>query len=392
MAVLSDANANVDHRSTAEADRYKPVRRWLWSVAALVLLMVAVGGATRLTDSGLSITEWRPITGTIPPLSMKAWEAELEKYRQIPEYQRINRGMSMAEFQFIYWWEWGHRFLGRVIGLAFVLPLVYFAVRKALPPRSMPKLLGLLALGGLQGFIGWWMVASGLTERVDVSQYRLGVHLTMAAIILASIAWVAQSLKPLDPALAERRASPAFGAVTSIILSLFVLVQIFLGALVAGVDAGLTYTTWPLMDGNFIPPVAKLLIQDPWFANFGENPLTVQWVHRMGAYGLLAFALFHAWRMSRHASDTRDARMARMLAVIIAMQGVIGIVTLLTQVEVEWALLHQFWAFMILTVTVLHVARLRGVGLVLDPVPANAKKPAPGSSGAGLMIDEGRAA
>jgi cytochrome c oxidase assembly protein subunit 15 len=351
-------------------DAYRPVRIWLWCVAALVFLMVFVGGATRLTDSGLSITEWRPITGVIPPLSAEGWEVELEKYRQIPEYQRINRGMSMAEFQFIYWWEWGHRFLGRLVGLAFVAPLIWFAARKALPPKSMPKLLGLLALGGLQGFIGWWMVASGLTERVDVSQYRLGVHLTMAAIILAAIAWVAQSMKPIEPALADRRGQAAPGAIPAALLSLFVLVQIFLGALVAGLDAGLTYTTWPLMDGDFIPPAAKLFIQSPWYVNFGENVLTVQWVHRMGAYALIGFAVFHAWRMRRLADNPKDAKMASALVIALLLQAVIGIITLLTQIEMEWALLHQFWAFVILVVAVLHRARLVGHGLIPLRQPA----------------------
>lgn len=350
----------------AMEDPYRPVRIWLWCVAALVFLMVFVGGATRLTDSGLSITEWRPITGIIPPLSAEGWEAELEKYRQIPEYQRINRGMSMSEFQFIYWWEWGHRFLGRMVGFAFALPLVWFAARKALPPGSMPKLLGLMALGGLQGFIGWWMVASGLTERVDVSQYRLGVHLTMAAIILAAIIWVAQGMKPLEAGLDPRRDEHARGAGFAGLLVLFVLFQIFLGALVAGVDAGLTYTTWPLMDGDFIPPVAKLLIQSPWYVNFGENPLTVQFVHRMGAYGLLAFAVFHAWRMARIGAAFKDRKMAGALALAVAIQAVIGIITLINQVEMEWALFHQFWAFVLLGLTVLHRARLTGHGLVLS--------------------------
>ncbi len=351
-------------------DTYRSVRVWLWSVAALVFLMVIVGGATRLTDSGLSITEWRPITGIVPPLTASGWEAELEKYRQIPEYQRINRGMSMAEFQFIYWWEWGHRFLGRLVGFAFVIPFVWFAARKALPERSMPKLLGLLALGGLQGFIGWWMVASGLTERVDVSQYRLGVHLTMAAIILASIAWVAQSMKPVDERLKARKSAPAFGSALALVLVVFVLFQIFLGALVAGLDAGLTYTTWPLMDGSFIPPLAKLFIQSPWYVNLGENVLTVQFVHRMGAYCLIAFAAYHAWRMRRRSDDPTDAKMALALLGALVIQMLIGIVTLVTQIEMEWALLHQFWAFVILVVAVLHVARLKGHGLARAEAPA----------------------
>ncbi|MEM1289384.1 MAG: COX15/CtaA family protein [Pseudomonadota bacterium] len=355
-------------------DAYRPVRIWLWSVAGLVFLMVLVGGATRLTDSGLSITEWRPITGAVPPLTAQGWEEELEKYRQIPEYQLQNRGMSMAEFQYIYWWEWGHRFLGRVIGLAFALPFVFFAVRRMLPPGSMPKLLGLFALGGLQGFIGWWMVASGLTDRVDVSQYRLAVHLTMAAIILGCIAWVAQSFKPLDMELKERRSDPAQGAGFAAFLMVFVLFQIFLGALVAGLDAGLNYTTWPLMDDYLIPPNEKLFLLQPWYVNLGDNPLTVQFIHRMCAYALLAFAVYYAWRMGRTAEDVKDAKMARALAFIIAMQGVIGIVTLLTQVRVELALLHQFWAFMILMVCVLHLGRLRGNGFLEIPPQKNLRQ------------------
>ncbi|MBV6659179.1 MAG: COX15/CtaA family protein [Devosiaceae bacterium] len=341
----------------------RPLRIWLWCVAALVFVMVFVGGATRLTDSGLSITEWQPVTGAIPPLTEEAWEAELEKYRQIPEYQLINRGMSMEEFQFIYWWEWGHRFLGRLIGLAFAVPLVVFAVRRMVPKQSWPGLLTLLALGGAQAYVGWLMVRSGLTDRVDVSPLWLGFHLTVAAIILAGLAWMAQSLKPVPEPIAQRRTTAATGFKTASVLALLVLFQIFLGALVAGLDAGLTYTTWPLMDGDFIPPLAKLLVQQPWMLNFSENPLTVQWVHRMGAYGLLAFAVYHAWRMTRLAEDVRDAKMARMLAAIIAVQGLIGIATLLTQVRVELALLHQFWAFMILTVAVLHIGRLSGLGL-----------------------------
>jgi cytochrome c oxidase assembly protein subunit 15 len=370
MAITTATSHARAYSPDTPLDLYRPVRTWLWCVAALVFLMVFVGGATRLTDSGLSITEWRPITGAIPPLSAEAWEVELEKYRQIPEYQWINRGMSMAQFQFIYWWEWGHRFLGRLVGLAFVVPFIYFAVRKMLPPKSTPKLLALLVLGGLQGFIGWWMVASGLTERVDVSQYRLGVHLTMAAIILASIAWVAQSMKPIEPALADRRGRAAPGTVLATVLAVFVLLQIFLGALVAGLDAGMTYTDWPLMDGDFIPPADALFSLSPWYVNLGDNVLTVQFIHRMGAYALIGFAAYHAWRMRRVANDPKDAKMAVALFGALIVQMLIGIVTLLTVIQVQWALLHQFWAFVILVVATLHVARLRGHGLVSAPQAA----------------------
>ena len=218
-----------EHEETSKAMFW-----WLVIVSAFVCSMILVGGATRLTDSGLSIVEWRPITGAIPPLSAAGWEAELEKYRQIPEYQEQNRGMSMAEFQFIYWWEWGHRQLGRVLGLVYALPFAYFLWRGVAPKRLRPRLWVLFALGGLQGAIGWWMVSSGLVNRVDVSQYRLATHLSMAFIILGVSLWTALDL----------RYGPSRGSARSahfLWMKLFwlaVLLQIALGAFVAGLDAG----------------------------------------------------------------------------------------------------------------------------------------------------------
>jgi cytochrome c oxidase assembly protein subunit 15 len=329
----------------------KPVFLWLLCVAALVFVMVLVGGATRLTDSGLSITEWKPVTGAIPPLSAEQWQIELEKYRQIPEYQLINKGMSMAEFQFIYWWEWGHRFLGRLIGLAFVLPLLFFTLKGTLGRKDMPKMLGLLILGAMQGAIGWWMVASGLVNRVDVSQYRLAVHLTMAALIFAALIWVAldyHTVRGNKSALTSPQPSLANASFFPALLMVYLFWQIFSGGLVAGLDAGLTYTSWPLMDGAFIPAASKLFIIQPWWANLGDNPLTVQFIHRISAYILwgltTSYMIFAFWK--RKANHVR--LFAVILFAIVTMQAIIGIATLLMQVPLHLALVHQGGAFVLL--------------------------------------------
>ncbi|MGX1097672.1 COX15/CtaA family protein [Amorphus sp. MBR-141] len=326
------------------------LRVWLLCVAALIVLMIVVGGATRLTDSGLSITEWKPIHGVIPPLGEAEWQEEFAKYRTIPEYQLINKGMSLDEFKNIFWWEWGHRFLGRFIGVAFFLPMVWFWARGQVPGWLKPRLVGLLCLGGLQGAVGWWMVASGLVDRVDVSQYRLATHLTLACIILAAIVWTAESLRirgvgRLDPLPAGLRATARVGVV-------LVLLQIFLGGLVAGLDAGMVYNTWPLMDGALIP--SGLLFQDPWWINAFENTLTVQFDHRLVAYVLLAFAVFQGWLVRRQAPASRAARRTAIFAGLVVFQAVVGITTLLTVVPLELGLLHQFTAAIVLWAAVVH--------------------------------------
>ncbi len=345
--------------SPAKTRRIVLIRLWLLSVAALVLAMVLVGGATRLTDSGLSITEWKPITGAIPPLSAETWEAEFEKYRQIPEYQLVNKGMSLEAFKVIYWWEWGHRFLGRLIGLAFFVPFALFWARGWLTPRLKKQGIALLALGGLQGFVGWYMVSSGLTERVDVSQYRLALHLGLAAVILGALVWVVR-----DVGLARDRVhgvhSPAAFRVVSMILVVALFLQILLGALVAGLDAGLTYVTWPLMDGAFIPD--GLLFQTPWFLNLFENVLTVQFNHRMLAYGIILLALFHI-AQALAIRDRAARRRVIVLSAAIVGQAVLGVATLLSMVRIDLALLHQGLAFAILVLAVLHAdANQRGLG------------------------------
>ena len=246
--------------STDEDQRRRAVRLWLYVMAGLVVLMVVVGGATRLTDSGLSIVEWRPVAGAIPPLSQADWNAEFAKYRTSSEFQLANSGMTLAEFKRIYWWEWGHRLLGRLIGVAFLLPLLFFHWRGYVEPALRWRLWGILGLGALQGAIGWWMVASGLVGRVDVAQERLAVHLTMACIILVAIVWTAQALQPARTSAVDG-AAPVSRRVSrgaTLILALL-LVQIALGGLVAGLKAGLASDTWPLMEGALIPPADRLL-------------------------------------------------------------------------------------------------------------------------------------
>ncbi|MEP4432067.1 MAG: COX15/CtaA family protein, partial [Hyphomicrobiales bacterium] len=329
---------------------------WLYFISFLVFVMVIIGGVTRLTDSGLSITEWKPLLGAIPPLSEAHWLVEFDKYRQIPEYQLQNKGMSLAEFQFIYWWEWGHRFFGRLIGIAFFVPFVWFAFRRAIPGPLYPKLIILFTLGGLQGFVGWWMVYSGLSIRVDVSQYRLATHLTLAFFIFAATLWVARGLR--SPA-AQARYQTTSGSVYWVARALLVLlfIQLFAGGLVAGLDAGLTYNTWPLMDGAFVPD--GLLTDAPGgLLNAFENIQTVQFNHRIIAYAVLALAVIHLFQIIRQSGGIAVAT-GSLVVLAILVQAIIGIITLLLVVPLWAGVLHQGFAVVVLAVTVLHVQNLR---------------------------------
>jgi cytochrome c oxidase assembly protein subunit 15 len=327
------------------------IRAWLYVLAALVIAMVAVGGATRLTGSGLSITEWKPVTGAIPPLTEQAWLAEFEKYRQIPQYELVNKGMTLSEFKFIYAWEWGHRQLGRLLGLVFFLPLLWFWGRGTIKGRMVLTLLGIGALGGLQGAVGWIMVASGLEPGMTaVAPIKLTLHLTIASIILACLVWVAAGTKGRSETAAEWTVS---NASPRIIVGL-ILFQIVLGGLVAGSKAGLTYNTWPLMDGAFIPPVASLFVVSPWIENFVDNVALVQFNHRMAAYAIVAFALWHAWDMRRKAPTSKYARRATALAGLTLGQMILGIVTLLLSVPLWAGLAHQVFAMVVLAMAVVH--------------------------------------
>jgi len=325
------------------------IRAWLVFVAAMVFAMVIVGGATRLTDSGLSITEWKPLLGAIPPLNEADWLAALDKYRQIPEYQLINKGMSLDEFKFIYWWEWGHRFLGRAIGVAFFVPFVFFWSTGRLHKSQVPRLLLLFVLGGLQGALGWYMVMSGLVERTDVSQYRLSAHLTLATVIFAAIVWTTLGI-------GRGKRQPALTATlgwSALALTVLIIAQTALGGFVAGLDAGLSHNTWPLMDGRFVPN--GLMAMEPAWRNFFENVLTVQFQHRIIAYVIAFLALVHAARAMSETSPPA-VRMSG-LAILFAVLAQIGfgIWTLLAHVPITLGLIHQGGALVVLTACIWHL-------------------------------------
>jgi len=332
----------------------RPVRVWLFAVAALVALMVSIGGATRLTGSGLSITEWQPIIGVVPPLSDAAWHEAFDKYRAIPQYRHVNRGMSLGAFKVIYWWEWTHRFLGRLIGIVFLLPFVYFLATGRIARPLAARLAGIFALGGLQGFIGWYMVRSGLADRVDVSQYRLALHLSLAVLILGALLWVALSLAPRDPHRARRL--PLRLQAEAAGIAALVFLQIVAGAFVAGLKAGAGYNTWPLMEGRLIPQ--GLGAMSPWWANLFENALTVQFNHRLLAYAIVIAVLWHLWSLHRHTRD-RPTRLSGVVLVgAVLAQVALGIWTLLTQVPLALGLAHQAGAVAVLGVTLWHLHRL----------------------------------
>jgi cytochrome c oxidase assembly protein subunit 15 len=359
------------------------VRAWLYALVLLVIAMVVVGGATRLTGSGLSITEWKPVTGAIPPLSETMWSVEFEKYRQSPQYALLNRGMSLPEFKTIYWWEWTHRQLGRFLGLAFALPFLWFWLKGRIGSRLALTLLGIGALGALQGAVGWIMVASGLEPGMTaVAPIKLTLHLTIASLILAWLLWVALGLpasstdRPGSAAASGgrgvgRAVSPDGGTRVPLLLLGLVLLQIALGGLVAGSKAGLTYNTWPLMDGRLVPPLDGLFALTPWPRNVVENVALVQFNHRMMAYLLVALAIGNAVAVAKAAPGSAAARRAAALAALVLAQMTLGIVTLLLAVPLWAGLAHQLLAMVVLVVVVAH-ARL-DAPMHLRPRPARAR-------------------
>lgn len=324
----------------------RAIRLWLMAIFALVALMILVGGLTRLTDSGLSITEWKPITGALPPMSEAAWQAEFEAYQQIPEFRLVNRGMSLAEFKSIYWWEWGHRQLGRVIGLVWAVGFLFFWLAKRIPPGWTGRLFGLGVLGGVQGAIGWWMVRSGLTgQMVDVASYRLAVHLGLAFVILGLSAWYILMLGRSEAEILQTRRMrerKLFSMSTGLMHLAFV--QILLGALVAGIDAGRGYIDWPWMNGRFIPD--EILDYEPWWSNFFENPATVQFIHRMAGYLLVIFALV-VWRRSRESGNRAVRGAFNLVAAMAVLQMLLGIAAVMTAAQLHAALTHQAGAILL---------------------------------------------
>ena len=322
--------------------RPRAIANWLFFVAVLIVLMVGVGGVTRLTESGLSITEWKLVTGTLPPLSEAAWLAEFEKYKRIPEYQQINAGMSLEAFKGIYFWEYLHRLLGRLIGVAFALPLAWFAIRRAIPQGYGLRLVGLLVLGGLQGVIGWWMVTSGLAERTDVSHFRLAAHLLLALLILAALIWTALDLRGLerDPGYRPARVT-GVAALTGLVL----FIQLVFGAFTAGLNAGLVTNEWPLMNGKFFP--SEVLAVRPFLDALFNDPAMIHWFHRWWAFVTVG-ALIVLARRARAAGD-RMASVA--IHIAFGTQILLGIATVWTGVHIHVAVLHQIVGALVVAAT-----------------------------------------
>ena len=320
------------------------ISRWLFAVAALVVLMVAVGGVTRLTESGLSITQWKPVTGAIPPLTDAQWRAEFAEYQRIPEYIRINgpAGMTLADYKFIYFWEWVHRLLGRVIGLAFAVPLAWFWVRRAIPQGYKARLVGLLALGGMQGVFGWLMVRSGLTgEMTDVSHFWLSVHLLTALATLALLVWTALDMRRLA-AVPEASASRLTGA--SAIIGVVLALQLLLGAWVAGLDAGHASNTWPVMNDGLLP-------QADWsngaFWAVTHDPFMLHFLHRWWAWIALAALIV----LARQAKAAGARRPSIAVHSIVGLQILLGIATVLTGVALWIAVAHQLVGALLVAAT-----------------------------------------
>jgi heme a synthase len=331
----------------------RAVRAWLITVVLLIAAMALVGGATRLTESGLSIVEWKPVTGTLPPLDQEQWTQAFDAYKTIPQYRELNAGMTLGEFKTIFWWEWSHRLLGRVIGLAFLLPFLWFLWRGALSADLRLRLWLIFGLGALQGVVGWWMVASGLSERVEVSHYRLATHLMLALLIFSAIIWTLRRMVDQSPSAASSRLK-----ITGVALLVLTFVQLYLGALVAGLRAGKIYNTWPDIDGALIPSGARLFFDTPWWSNLFDNTLTVQFEHRMVAYALFALAILHAVDAVGSRAGTAVVRGALWLVAAITVQATLGILTLVNQVPATLALTHQAVAMSVMTLAVFQAERL----------------------------------
>ena len=323
---------------------------WLLAVALVILAMVTIGGLTRLTGSGLSITEWKPIMGALPPLSEAEWADAFAKYRRIPQYVVENQGMSLAGFKAIFWWEWAHRFLGRLLGVMFLVPFLWFAAVGAIRRSEWPRMILLFALGACQGLIGWWMVTSGLETRVSVSQYRLAIHLGAALLLLVAILWIALGYLRGADGKGDAKRGFAFAAL--------VYVQMMLGALVAGLHAGLIYNTWPLMNGKALPE--EPFFHAPWWINFFENPGLAQFNHRMGAYIVAAAAASIYMQGVRLTGEAKKS--AKAVAVITTVQIFLGITTLLLVSPVWLSALHQVTAAALLCVAVWHAFELKRLG------------------------------
>ncbi len=342
------------------------IRAWLMTLFALVVVMIVVGGLTRLTDSGLSITEWRPITGAVPPLNELAWQAEFDKYKQIDQWRIQNQWMELDDFKTIYWWEWGHRQLGRVIGLVWAIGFFGFLIAKKIPTGWTGRLLLPGILGGVQGAVGWWMVASGVTQgegMTAVASYRLAVHLGLAFVILGILAWYIFMLGREERDLMQARRAKE-GRLFSISTGLmhFAFLQILIGALVAGIDAGRSFTDWPLIGGQLLPPDAAML--EPMWRNFFESPGLVQFIHRCAGYLLFAFGVV-VWLKGRKSAHPQTQFAFNAVFAALSVQIVLGVVTVVYAAPWQIAILHQLLAVILWTLI------LRARFLTAYPIPTS---------------------
>ncbi len=324
------------------AARPRAIANWLWLIAALVFLIIVVGGITRLTESGLSITQWKPVSGALPPLNNADWQHQFDLYKQTTQYQTVNQNMTLSDFKFIFFWEWVHRQIGRLIGLVFALPFAWFAWKRAIPQGYGPRLAFLLFLGGLQGAIGWWMVKSGLVGRTEVSHYRLAVHLMNAFLILAATVWTALDMRRLARGERGKVLPTAFGWLALAMLA----VQLTWGAFVAGLRAGTAANNWPKMGGDWYPQ--GVTYADPLWRNIIDNPILVHFFHRWWAWAVAGVLVLLALRAMR--GGHRGVAIALKLA--LAAQILLGIFTVLTSVELWVAVTHQAVAAILLMVTV----------------------------------------
>ena len=348
--------------SSRQVSQIRAVQWWLVSIAALIAVMVLVGGATRLTEAGLSIVEWKPVTGALPPLDQEQWTQAFEAYKKIPQYREMNAGMTLAEFKTIFWWEFSHRLLGRVIGIAYLLPFLWFIWRGLLGADLKRRLWLIFGLGALQGAVGWWMVASGLSQRVEVSHTRLAIHLILALLIFAAIVWTLRRLADRPPLAVSSRLK-----ITSVALVALTFAQLFLGALVAGLRAGKIYNTWPAIDGRFIPSPSRLFFDVPRWRNLLDNALTVQFEHRMMAYLLFVLAVLHAFDAVRSRAGAAAINGAVWLVAVVTLQATLGILTLLNQVPIGLGLAHQAVAIAVLTLAIFQAERLAGRQAAPEP-------------------------
>jgi heme a synthase len=353
----------ADWRFEIAEDRRRHLRIWLWSGAALTFVILIIGGITRLTQSGLSIVDWRPLMGVVPPLNEAEWQAAFDAYRQFPEYQQLRQGMTMAEFRFIFFWEYIHRVAARLIGLVFLLPFAYFWLRGYFNPPLLKRALLLFGLGALQGFMGWFMVRSGLVDQPHVSHFRLAVHLTIAFAIFGCCVWYAREL-----ALSRTREAPLRAELRPwlarglLLLGGLFAVQVFWGALVAGLKAGRYFNTFPLMDGRLLPPQMFGLVE-PAVLNLVENPFTVQWVHRVFGTLLLGATLWFYWVVRRRVSDPAMRGYNLAFCLLIVGQFALGVATLLYAVPVTLGVAHQAAAMVIFGVWLMWLHRVRNAGL-----------------------------